>query len=102
MGQSAHLPGWGIPQTTYLYFHDGRNRAGLHLSILLPMPNMRSPAFYLTWRFLMIVFCQEVRKFVSACEAVHAKLAEGDTLTRDEKDVIELTAIELLSRIKPK
>lgn len=50
----------------------------------------------------MIVFCQEVRKFVSACEAVHAKLAEGDTLTRDEKDVIELTAIELLSRIKPK
>ncbi len=43
----------------------------------------------------------EVQHFISACEAIQALLAQGEVLTMDERDVIELSAIELLTKIKP-
>ena len=47
-------------------------------------------------------FRREVRDFVSACEAVHALLAGGGMLTHEERDLSEFSAIELLSKVKPK
>jgi hypothetical protein len=50
---------------------------------------------------LMFSFSQETTDFISACEALHARLARSGTLTRDEKDLIEFSAIDLLSKVKP-
>jgi len=40
-------------------------------------------------------------EFISACEALHQRVAQGDTLTWEEKDLIEFSALELLNRVKP-
>lgn len=45
---------------------------------------------------------EETTEFISACEALHARLARNGPLTREEKDLIEFSAIELLSKVKPK
>lgn len=53
-------------------------------------------------RPLMFSFSQETTDFISACEALHTRLARsGGTLTREEKDLIEFSAIDLLSKVKP-
>jgi len=39
--------------------------------------------------------------FISACEALHQRVAQGGTLTWEEKDLIEFSALELLNRVKP-
>jgi hypothetical protein len=50
----------------------------------------------------MFSFSQETTDFISACEALHTRLARsGGTLTREEKDLIEFSAIDLLSKVKP-
>ena len=49
----------------------------------------------------MITLCQEVQKFVSACENIQSLLAQGSSLTPDERDVIEQSAIDLLTNVKP-
>ena len=50
----------------------------------------------------MFSFSQETTDFIGACEALHARLARsGGTLTREEKDLIEFSAIDLLSKVKP-
>jgi hypothetical protein len=49
----------------------------------------------------MISFCQEVQKFITACEAIHALLLRGGSLTPDERDVVEFSAIDLLSKVRP-
>jgi hypothetical protein len=50
----------------------------------------------------MLSFSQETTDFISACEALHTQLARSGTLTREEKDLIEFSAIELLSKVKSK
>jgi len=50
----------------------------------------------------MFSFSQETTDFISACEALHMRLAHSGTLTREEKDLIEFSAIDLLSKVKPK
>lgn len=45
--------------------------------------------------------CPEVHEFIRSCEELLAKLAQGGRLTADEQGVIELAAIELLSKIRP-
>jgi len=50
----------------------------------------------------MLSFSQETTDFISACEALHMRLAHSGTLTREEKDLIEFSAIDLLSKVKPK
>jgi hypothetical protein len=47
----------------------------------------------------MTDLCPEVRDFVRACEVIQGKLAQGGTLTPDEKGVVEISAIELLSQL---
>ena len=47
----------------------------------------------------MIDFCKETSNFVRACEAIHALLATGGSLTPDDRDLIEFSGIELLSRL---
>jgi len=49
----------------------------------------------------MIAFCQEVQKFIAACEGIHALVLRGVSLTPDERDVVEYSAINLLTRVKP-
>jgi hypothetical protein len=49
----------------------------------------------------MFSFSQETTDFISACEALHTRLARSGTLTREEKDLIEFSAIDLLSKVKP-
>ena len=49
----------------------------------------------------MVALCQEVQKFVSGCEDIQSLLAQGGSLTSDEKDVIEQSAIDLLTNVKP-
>lgn len=48
----------------------------------------------------MVTLCQEVKKFVSACEDTQSLLAQGSSLTSDEKDVIEQSTIDLLTNVK--
>jgi hypothetical protein len=50
----------------------------------------------------MLSFSQETTDFISACEALHTQLARSATLTPEEKDLIEFSAIELLSKVKSK
>ena len=35
------------------------------------------------------------------CEALRLRLAQNGTLTREEKDLIEFSALELLDHVKP-
>ena len=42
----------------------------------------------------------ETLDFISVCEALHQRLARG-ILTKEEIDVIEFSALELLNNVKP-
>ena len=41
---------------------------------------------------------QETMDFISACEALHQRLAHNGMLTGEEKDLIEFSALDLLNR----
>ena len=43
---------------------------------------------------------KEATNFVRACEAIHGRLAEGP-LEPDDRDLIEFSGIELLSKLRP-
>ena len=43
---------------------------------------------------------QETMDFITVCEALHQRLARG-ILTKEEIDVIEFSALELLNNVKP-
>jgi hypothetical protein len=43
---------------------------------------------------------EETMDFISVCEALHLRLARG-ILTREEIDLIEFSALELLNNVKP-
>jgi hypothetical protein len=49
----------------------------------------------------MRYICEETTNFVRACEAIHALLADGGMLTHDERDLIEFSSSELLSKLMP-
>ena len=44
---------------------------------------------------------QEAMDFISACEALHQRVAQGGILTGEETDLIEFSALDLLNRVKP-
>jgi hypothetical protein len=44
---------------------------------------------------------REVEEFVDACEAIIALLARGETLTGEERDLVEFWAIDVLSKVSP-
>ena len=48
----------------------------------------------------LIPLSQETTDFISACEALR-QLAQHGTLTREEKDLIEFSALDLLDNVKP-
>ena len=48
----------------------------------------------------MLNICKETTEFVHACEAIHALLATGGTLTLDDRDLIVFSGSELLSNVK--
>jgi hypothetical protein len=48
----------------------------------------------------MLAICEETKVFVSACEAIHGLLVQGP-LPYDDRDVIEISAIELLGKLRP-
>jgi hypothetical protein len=43
----------------------------------------------------------ETADFIIACDALRQRLARGATLTREEIDVIEFSALDLLNDVKP-
>ena len=47
----------------------------------------------------MLQICKETTDFVRACEAIHALLDTGGTLTTDDRDLIEFSGSELLSKL---
>ena len=47
----------------------------------------------------MYSLCGEVRKFVSACEALQWMLAHGTQLSSDERGVVVLSARDLLAHL---
>jgi hypothetical protein len=49
----------------------------------------------------MLPIGKEATDFVRACEAIHHLLERGDTLTPEDQDLIEFSATELLSIVKP-
>ena len=49
----------------------------------------------------MLPVNKEILTFVLACEAIHALLERGDTLTPDDRDLIEFNASDLLSKVRP-
>ena len=48
-----------------------------------------------------LTLSQETMDFISACEALHQRLAHNGLLTREEKDLIEFSALDLLDHVKP-
>jgi len=44
--------------------------------------------------------CNETRVFVYACQAIHGLLAQG-SLPSEDRNVIEISAIELLGKLRP-
>jgi hypothetical protein len=42
---------------------------------------------------------KEVLNFVRACEVIHGRLALGEPLTPEERDIIEASGSELLSKL---
>jgi hypothetical protein len=49
----------------------------------------------------MISVRKEAMDFVRACEAIHALLARGDTLSPEERGLIEFRGIDLLRKLRP-
>ncbi|HEY6262525.1 MAG TPA: hypothetical protein VIW47_13080 [Nitrospiraceae bacterium] len=49
----------------------------------------------------MISYGKEAMDFIRACEALKALLAH-DMLVPEDRDIIEYSSIELLSKLKPK
>jgi hypothetical protein len=49
----------------------------------------------------MLDICEETTDFVRACDAVHALLDSGGTLTADDRDLIVFNGSELLSTLIP-
>ena len=49
----------------------------------------------------LLPLSQETTDFISACEALHQRLAGGNTLRREEIDLIEFSALDLLNHVKP-
>ena len=45
---------------------------------------------------------KEVGDLIRACEAIQGLLAQKETLTDEERDVIEYCVIDLLSKVKPR
>lgn len=43
---------------------------------------------------------KEATNFVRACEAIHGRLTEGP-LARDDRDIIEFSCIDLMSKLRP-
>jgi hypothetical protein len=80
-----------------------RNDLSIYTYSVLPLPEEcgKDPHIFVEVAMPSRV-CEEVRGFVSACEAVHALLAGGGVLTHEGRDLIEFSAIELLSKVKPK
>ena len=48
----------------------------------------------------MFSFCQEVQKFITECEGIHALALRGGSLAPDERDVVEYSAIDHLARVR--
>jgi len=63
------------------------------LPSLLVLLFVRSPA--------MLDICKETTNFVRACEAIHTLLANGGTLTAEDRDLIVFSGSELLSNLTP-
>jgi hypothetical protein len=49
----------------------------------------------------MLPIGKEATDFVRAYKALHALLARGDMLTPADQDLIEFSATELLSKVRP-
>ena len=49
----------------------------------------------------MLDICKETTNFVRACEAIHTLLANGGTLTAEDRDLIVFSGSELLSNLTP-
>lgn len=47
----------------------------------------------------MFLFCQEVQKFINACEGLQFLLMQSEELTADEKSVVEISARALLASL---
>lgn len=49
----------------------------------------------------MLPIGKEATDFVRICEAIHHLLDRGDTLTPEDRDLIEFSANELLDKLTP-
>ena len=52
-------------------------------------------------RSRLLPLSQETMDFISACAALHQRLARGSALTWEEIDLIEFSALDLLNHVKP-
>ena len=48
-----------------------------------------------------LMLSQETKDFIIACEALRQRLAHTGSLSGEEKDLIEFSALELLDDVKP-
>jgi hypothetical protein len=49
----------------------------------------------------LLSLSDETADFIVACEALRQRLARGATLTREEIEMIEFSALDLLNDVKP-
>jgi hypothetical protein len=50
---------------------------------------------------LELSISQETMDFISACQTLHQRVVQGCTLTCEEIDLIEFSALDLLNHVKP-
>ena len=49
----------------------------------------------------MLDVCEETANFVLACDAIHARLANGGTLSPDDQELIVCNGSDLLRKVTP-
>jgi len=52
-------------------------------------------------KLMKLTLSQETKDFIVACEALRQRLANSGSFPREEKDLIEFSALELLDHVKP-
>ena len=79
-----------------------RGRRRIHDTSIRSWARIESiPCLADTPRKSRLTLSQETTDFIIACEALHQRLARNGTLTGEETDLIEFSALDLLNRVKP-
>lgn len=78
-----------------------RGRTRVHETSIGPWARTASIPCSAVKKSSQLPLSQETLDFIGACGALHQRLAQGSALTREEVDLIEFSALDLLNNVKP-